>query len=163
MAGAVYIRWMCFKDKSKVIEGNLSNGCSQDSDFNPEIHIFKSSLVTSKARVAPLDGLTIPRSELSSLQLLTRLLAKTIKALPETPSNVHILGDSTCVISAMDKVATSFNPFMHSRLSDIHHTLDYIRKQAKVMPIQYIPSKENIADIATRSETSLSMLGTESL
>ena len=63
----------------------------------------------------------------------------------------------------MDKVATSFNPFMHSRLSDIHHTLDYIRKQAKVMPIQYIPSKENIADIATRSETSLSMLGPESL
>ena len=31
------------------------------------------------------------------------------------------------------------------------------------MPIQYIPSKENIADIATRSETSLSMLGLESL
>ena len=27
------------------------------------------------------------------------------------------------------------------------------------MPIQHIPSKENIADIATRSETSLSMLG----
>ncbi len=59
----------------------------------------------------------------------------------------------------MDEVATSFNPYMHSRLLDIHHTLDYIRKQAKVMPIQYIPLKENIADIATRSETSLSMLG----
>ena len=43
---------MCFKDKSKVIKGNLSNGCSQDSDFNPDIYVFKSSLVTSKARVA---------------------------------------------------------------------------------------------------------------
>ena len=63
----------------------------------------------------------------------------------------------------MDKVATSFNPFRHSILSDIHHTLDYIGKQAKVLPIQYIPSKENITDIATRSETSLSMLGPESL
>ena len=31
------------------------------------------------------------------------------------------------------------------------------------MPILYIPSKENIADIATRSETTLSMLGPESL
>ena len=62
MAWAIYIRWMCFKDKSRVIEGNLSNGCSQDSDLNPKIHVFKSSLVTSKARVAPLDGLTIPRS-----------------------------------------------------------------------------------------------------
>ena len=91
------------------------------------------------------------------------MLAKTIKALPEASSFVHILGDSTCVISAMDKVATSFNPFMHSRLADIHHTLDSIKKQAEVMPIQHIPSKENIADIATRSETSLSTLGPDSL
>ena len=26
MAGAIYIRWMCFMDNSRVIEGNLSNG-----------------------------------------------------------------------------------------------------------------------------------------
>ena len=81
------------------------------------------------------------------------MLAKTIKALPEAPSDVHILGDSTCVIIGMDNIATSFNPFMHSRLADIRHTLDSIKKQAEVMPIQYIPSKESIADIATRSET----------
>ena len=66
-------------------------------------------------------------------------------------------------MNAMNKVSTSFNPFMYSRVLYLHHTLDYIRKQAKVMPIQYIPLKENIADIATRSETSLSMLGPESL
>ena len=154
---------MCLKNKDAVIEGPLDKGCSLDTDYNSEIHVFKSALITSKAKVAPMDGLTIPRSELSSLQLLTRLLAKTIKALPEAPRDVHILGDSTCVISAMDKVATSFNPFMHSRLADIHHTLDSIKKQAEVMPIQHIPSKENIADIATRSETSLSMLGPDSL
>ena len=119
--------------------------------------------MTAKAKVAPLDGLTIPRSELSALQILTRLLSKTIRALPETPSDVHILGDSTCVISAMDKVATSFNPYMHSRISDIHHTLELIGKQANVLPIQHIPSKENIADIATRTETLVSTIGPESL
>ena len=119
--------------------------------------------MTAKAKVTPLDGLTIPRSELSALQILTRLLSKTIKALPETPSEVHILGDSTCVISAMDKVATSFNPYMHSRISDIHHTLEVIGKQAKVLPIQHIPSKENIADIATRTETLVSTIGPESI
>ena len=52
---------------------------------------------------------------------------------------------------------------MHSRLSDIHLTIDHIRKQAKAMPIQYILSKENITGLATRSETSLSMLGPNSL
>ena len=93
-----------------------------------------------------MHGLTIPRSDLTSLQLLTRLLSKVIKVLPEQTSNVHILGDSTCDISTMDNIATSFNPFMHSRLSDIYHTLDVIREQANVMHIHYIPSKENIAD-----------------
>ena len=107
-------------------------------------------MVSSKARVALLDELSSSRSEISSLH-------------SEDPINVHILGDSTCVISAINKVATSFNPLMHSRLADIHHTLDSIRKQADVMPIQYIPSEENIANIATRSETSLSMLRSDSL
>ena len=63
----------------------------------------------------------------------------------------------------MNKVATSFNPFMYSRLSYLHHTLDYIRKQAKVMPIQCILTKENIAYIAIRSKTSLSTLGLDAL
>ena len=94
---------------------------------------------------------------------LTRVLAQTISASPEIPSNGHILGDSTCVINAMNKVTTSFNPFMYSRLSYLHHTLDYIRKQAKVMPIQCIHLKANIADIAARSETSLSMLRSDYL
>merc|ERR1711873_69864 len=42
------------------------------------------------------------------------------------------------------------------------HTIEVIGKQAKVFPIQYIPSKENIADIATRSETLVSTIGQNS-
>ena len=126
---------MCFKDKGKVIEGQLGKGCFQNTHYNSEIHTFESALISAKAKVAPMDGLTIPRSEHGSLQLLTRLLAKTIKALPETCSDVHILGDSTCVISAISQAATFFNLYMHSRLSDIYLTIDPIRKQAKAMPI----------------------------
>ena len=51
----------------------------------------------------------------------------------------------------MNKVATPIDPFMYSRVSSLHHALDYMRKQAKVMPIQYILTKENIAYIAVRS------------
>ena len=58
-----------------------------------------------------MDELTIPRSELTSLQFLTRILSKVIKALPEPLSYVYILGNSTYVISAMDKVATYFKPY----------------------------------------------------
>ena len=66
-------------------------------------------------------------------------------------------------MNAMNKVSTSFNPFMYSRVLYLHQTLDYIRKQTKVMPIQYILTKENIAYIATGSETSLSTLGPDAL
>ena len=66
-------------------------------------------------------------------------------------------------MNAMNRVLTSFNPFMYSRVLYLHHTLDYIRKQDKVMPIQYILTKENIAYIATRSEISLSTLGPDAL
>ena len=52
---------------------------------------------------------------------------------------------------------------MHSTLAVIHLTIDHIREQVKAMPTQYILSKENTAGLATRSETSLSMLGPNSL
>ena len=70
------------------------------------------------------------------------------------------------MINAMNKVATSFNPFMYSRVLYLHHTLDYVlyrrdfglfpyMKQTRVVPMQYIPTQENIAYIAIRSEISL--------
>ena len=95
----------------------------------------------------PMDTLTNPRSGLTSLLQYTRLLSKVVKALLEFPSDVHTLGDSTCDISAVDKFATSFNPFIHSRLSEIHYTLKVIREQVNLMPIHHISYKENIAEL----------------
>ena len=43
--------------------------------------------------------------------------------------------------------------------SDIHYLLDRVRDQANVLPIKHISSKENVADLATRSETLLSSIG----
>ena len=43
---------------------------------------------------------------------------KVAKIFPEQVGSVSTLGDSTCVISAMDKNAVSFNPFMHVRISE---------------------------------------------
>ena len=61
MAGAVYIRWMCLKDKFKFTDSKLVNRCSQNSDFNPDTHEFRYALVTAKAKATPLVVLTIPR------------------------------------------------------------------------------------------------------
>ena len=68
-----------------------------------------------------------------------------------------------CVIGVLDKVATSFNPYMHSRLSDIYHLLGTMKNFANVLPIKNFPSKENFIDLATRFETTLSSIEPRSL
>ena len=60
----------------------------------------------------------MPRSEMSGLVLASRLQYKVAKVFPEPVGSISTLGDSTCVISAIDKNAVAFNPFMHARFSE---------------------------------------------
>ena len=106
-------------------EYKLPDGDLEDKDYDPEKHEFTSQLVAAKAQVTPLKaGLTIPRSELSGLLLCTRLLSRTESLYSGGFCSISCLGDSTCIISSLDKTATSFNPFMHARLSEIHNLRD---------------------------------------
>ena len=80
--------------------------------------MFVSNTVSAKARVMPLKiGLTIPRSEMSRFVLASRLQYKVAKVFSEPVGSISTLGDSTCVISTMDKNAVAYNPFMHARIS----------------------------------------------
>merc|ERR1712089_55272 len=106
-------------------EESLPEGDLEDKDYNSEEHKFISQLVATEGRVTPLKaGLTISRSELSGLLLCTRLLSRTESSYSGGFGSILCLGDSTCIISSLDKTATSFNPFMHARLSEIHNLRD---------------------------------------
>ena len=85
-------------------------------------------------------------------------MAKVAHIIPDMIGNIHISGESKCVIGALDKVATSFNQYMHCRLTDIHHLLGTMQNFANFRPLKHIPSKENVVDLATSSETSLSSI-----
>ena len=63
------------------MESLLTLRCPDNSDYIPKVHEFTSHIVTAKARVTPLDVLTIPRSEMTSLQLCTRLQYKGVATL----------------------------------------------------------------------------------
>merc|ERR1712112_166681 len=100
-------------------EEKLPEGDLEDKDYNPEEHEFTSQLVATKACVTPLKaGLTIPRSELSGLLLCIKLLSRTESLYSGGFGSILCLGDSTFIISSLDKTATSFNPFMHAHLSE---------------------------------------------
>ena len=141
-------------------EENLPEGDLEDKDYDPEEHEFISQLFAAKAQVTPLKtGLTIPRSELSGLLLCTRLLSRTESLYRGGFGSVSCLGDSTCIISSLDKTATSFNPFMHARLSEIHNLRDKLSSKVHLEEVFYIASADTISDICTRRESHLCNLG----
>ena len=112
------------------LEDELQDGDLEDNDYNEDAHQFEVHLLAAKARVTPLKtGLTIPRAELSSLLICTRLMAKAVSLFPEGFSSVSCIGDSTCIISSLEKNAMSFNHFMHARLAEVHNLREKISQK----------------------------------
>ena len=148
---------------SKTEENDLDvlpDGDMDDKDFDPDVHEFKSHILAATARVTPLKtGLTIPRAELSGLLLFSRLMSKAVSLYDGGFSVASCLGDSTCVISALEKNATAFNPYMHTRLSEIYNLREKISQRTHLEEVFHVNSLDNIADICTRRESSLQNLG----
>merc|ERR1711984_28624 len=143
----------------KVEYDILPEGDPEDRDFDPEMHEFKSNILTAKARVTLLkEGMTVPRSEVSGLVLCTRLMNKAVSLYDAGFSTASCLGDSTCIISALDKDATAFNPYLHARLSEVIMLRDSISKKTNIEEVFHVASAENIADICTRKESKLTDL-----
>ena len=62
-------------------------------------------------------------------------------------------------IAALEKNATTFNPYMHTRLSEIFNLREKIAGRTHLEEVFHVVSSENIADICTRRESSLHKLG----
>ena len=131
--------------------------CDQDYD---------ASLLWAKARVTPLSGYTIPRSELSGTVLESRMCLRTVKALDREssmkPAGVIMLSDSKCSISAVDTVSRALKPFFHNRVSEIIENMTEMKKYCEVEDIAYVSGELNPADLATRDKAVLSVLGPNS-
>ena len=89
-------------------------------------------------------------------------MARTVSLYIGGFSSVSCLGDSTCIISSLEKNATSFNPFMHARLSEIHSLRERISEKTHLEKVFHIISSVNISDICTRRESNLKNIGPQS-
>ena len=68
-----------------------------------------------------------------------------------------------CVISAMERMSTSFNPFMHARLYEANALREGMEETVSHLEeIYHVSSHNNIADICTRSESKLTNLQLDS-
>ncbi|CAH8508880.1 unnamed protein product [Schistosoma rodhaini] len=102
-----------------------------------------SRLVTAKARVAPLKVQTIPRLELTAAVLAARMGFQLQSELDIKFSEVKFWTDSMIVLHYIRNEKSQFKTFIANRISTIHSL-------TKVDQWRFVPSKENIADFASR-------------
>lgn len=125
-------------------------------------------IVAAKARVTPLVGMSIPRSELNALVLGMRLLATVTKAIgcSNKPQQVYIMGDSRSVILAQRKMGSAMLPYFQNRVAEIQENLKAIKKnlgdEVKISPFLHIPGELNPADLATRQTAQVADFSEES-
>lgn len=102
-----------------------------------------TSFITAKTRVAPLKHVTIPRLELQAALLASRLM-KNIKEGHEIRiDKIFFWSDSKIVLSWINSDTYKFKQFVGNRVTEI-------KNLTNIKDWRWVPSKENVADLATR-------------
>ena len=115
---------------------------------------YSASLALCKSKVPPLDGLTVPRGELTGLCLQSRLVlvvAIALQRLDVKPVSAILLCDSQCSINAVD-TRRKLKPYFQHRVSEIKENMAQIRKYCPTEEILYVESKLNPSDLSTRAD-----------
>ncbi|UYV69947.1 hypothetical protein LAZ67_7001295 [Cordylochernes scorpioides] len=109
-----------------------------------------TTLFGSKARVAPLKKLTIPKLELKGCVLGTRfaVLLRSELRLPKVDREVF-WSDSKTVLAWIRSEAGRYKEFVANRVGEI-------QEATKGTDWRWVPTSDNPADIATRFETEIS-------
>ena len=111
---------------------------------------FASSIILAKSRIAPPQGLTIPKLELLGVLIGKRLAKYVLLNIKLTVYKLIIWTDATTVIHWLN--STTVQPkFVEARINEIREPLDVTTPITKKdFTVRYVPSEYNPADLATR-------------
>ena len=117
----------------------------------------------AKCRVAPLVGMTIPRSELQSLTMLTRMIMVVAEAYPARFVSISMYTDSMCSIGVLSKTS-ALKPYFSHRVSKILQIRQQLQELTDTLvPVHHMAGEMNPADLGTRGTTKLSDLQAKSM
>ncbi|CAL8088051.1 unnamed protein product [Calicophoron daubneyi] len=137
-----------FSDASEVGYGAVAYMCVPDA-LGRRI----SNLLISKARVAPLKGVSIPRLELAAAKLAVQVGHSLCGCLPVDSRKFSYWSDSMVVLYYINNASTRFSTFVSNRLA-------YIHDNSHPDQWRHISSEENPADMTSRGLTSRRGLAT---
>ncbi|XP_047518171.1 uncharacterized protein LOC125058190 isoform X1 [Pieris napi] len=100
-------------------------------------------LITAKARVAPIKSQSIPRLELQAALIGARLAVAITEGHRIEPNKIVLWTDSTTVLQWIRNDKARHPPFVAHRLTEITETTD-------ASQWRWVPTRENVADDATR-------------
>ena len=122
---------------------------------------WSASLLLSKARVAPLSGITPPRSEVNGFILGLRLSTLAMRSLREKPASIQFILDSECTISAMESDHGRLTSYLANRRGEYLDTKEIWEQEfprLRILPLLHTAGPLNISDIGTRDTVSAHMV-----
>ena len=120
---------------------------------------YKAAVLMAKCRLAPIQGTTVPRTELSGLVVGHRLTLLAAAGATFRITRATILTDSECTIAITRKTGGLLKPYSANRAGEIHDLSSDIKKLVGTLdPIRAIPGSQNPADQGTRGKTSIQEL-----
>lgn len=109
--------------------------------------VFKDKIITrfiaSKAKVSPLQVVSIPRLELMAACIGLKLVKRIIQCLEFEIDRVTLWTDSMDVLYWIRQYGKLFKPFVANRVGNI-------QKHSKISQWRYVPTKLNPADLLSR-------------
>jgi len=143
----------CFKPPEFIVENaSIHHFSDASTDAYGQVSFLRlksvtgvihCSFVISKARVAPLKKVTIPRLELTAAVTSVKI-ARNIRAdLQYENMDEYFWTDSQVVIGYIANESKRFHLFVSNRIQ-------FIRENTKLSQWRYVPSIENPADDASR-------------
>lgn len=112
---------------------------------------YRTEIIASKSRVAPLKAMTIPRLELCAANLLVNLLKSITPLFKENDkkvAKVHCWSDSQVVLQWLSKPSTKLKTYVANRVANIQTLSEEMKLQWN-----WIKGEDNPADLISRGTT----------